>query len=196
MTKVFFNFNSEVVKILKRGGAGVMPTDTIYGIVGSAMSRKTVARIYRLRKRRPDKPMIILINSFSVLKIFGIVPDAQTKKLLKRFWPGKVSVILRVKSHESKIKLKYLHRGTNSLAFRLPKPYWLRKLLAKTGPLVAPSANLEGKTPATTIKEAQKYFGAKADFYVDAGKLIGVPSAIVAFRSGKALFLRKGANGK
>lgn len=190
--KVFSRFNPEVRRILHKGGVGVIPTDTIYGIVGSALSPKTVAKIYRLRRRRPDKPMIILIGSKINVRRFGVRFDLRTSNILNRLWPGKVSIILPLSAKRQTLrKLHYLHRGTNTLAFRLPAKKSLREFLKKTGPLVAPSANFEGRSPAKTIGEARKYFGSKVDFYVDAGKITGAPSKIVVFQNGKVIFLRK-----
>lgn len=183
----------EIIYILKRGGVGVMPTDTIYGVVGSALNSKAVEKIYRLRKRNKNKPMIILISSLDDLKIFRIKTNVKTARFLQKFWPGKVSVILRVRNQESGIKFRYLHRGSNSLAFRLPRPMRLRKLLQKTGPLVAPSANWEGSPPAKTIRAAKKYFGKKVDFYLDAGNIVSKPSTLIHFHQGQAKILRRGA---
>jgi L-threonylcarbamoyladenylate synthase len=174
---------------LALGVVGVIPTDTIYGIVGSALNKKTVERIYKLRRRNPRKPTIVLIGSVADLKKFGVKVGVQEKKILNRIWPDKISVVLPCPSR----KFAYLHRGTKTLAFRLPKPHWLRKLLAKTGPLVAPSANWEGKPPAKTIKEAQKYFGDQIDFYIDASRQASKPSTLVKIESGKLTVLRRGA---
>ena len=177
----------KVAGILKKGGIGVMPTDTIYGIVGSALSEKVVGKIYKIRHRQAKKPMIILIGSYNDLKFFDIETSRKTKKILQRFWPGKISIILSC-PHK---KFAHLHRGTKSLAFRLPNPLWLRKFLKKTGPLVAPSANIEGSPPSKTIAEAKKYFGKKVDFYLDGGKLAGRPSTLIRINDGKVEILRK-----
>ena len=177
------------VQILQRGGVGVIPTDTLYGIVGSAFSKKAVLRIYRLRKRNMKKPMIVLIGSLAQLWQFGITPDAKLKKLLNYLWPGKVSIVLPCPSP----KFRYLHRGTKSVAFRLPRARSLQRFLMKTGPLVAPSANIEGQPPARTIAEAKKYFGTRTDFYMDAGKRNSLPSTLVALRGKKVVVLRRGA---
>jgi L-threonylcarbamoyladenylate synthase len=181
---------------LREGGVGILPTDTIYGVVGSALNKKTVARIYRLRKRNPKKPMIILVGDVSNIEPFGVHLGIAAKRMLATLWPGKVSVILPISSSEKEAmaEFKYLHRGTGTLAFRLPKEAWLRSLLRATGPLVAPSANFEGEPPATTIRAAKKYFGKEVDFYSDAGKLVSEPSTIVAIdKKGKMRLLREGA---
>jgi len=180
---------SKVIQMLQSGGVGVIPTDTIYGIVGSALDFEIVQRIYKLRKRNLQKPMIILIANMDDLAFFGIQPNIKTKRILKKLWPGKVSVIMPCKLKE----FEYLHRGTKQLAFRLPKLKWLRALLEETGPLVAPSANFEGEPSAKTIREAKKYFGRKIEFYVDAGKLESKPSTLVKIEKGKLQVLREGA---
>lgn len=152
-----------------------MPTDTIYGLVGPAFSKKAVERIYCLRKRDRKKPFIVLIAATHDLKNFGVKPSERTLSVLKKLWPGAVSVILPVPGQ----KFSYLHRGTNSIAFRLPKDQWLRNYLKKTGPLIAPSANIAGSKPAENIKEAKKYFGSKVDFYLDKGAKKGKPSILI-----------------
>jgi L-threonylcarbamoyladenylate synthase len=183
-----------IIPVLAGDGIGIMPTDTIYGIVGSALRKAAVRRIYRVRRRNPKKPCIILIGDIGDLALFGITIDRNVKKLLGRVWPGKVSVVFRLdpKKKGTLVKFFYLHRGTCTLAFRLPKDAWLRVLLRRTGPLVAPSANYEGMPPARTIREAKKYFGDRVDFYVDAGRFVAKPSTLVTLSHEKFVILRQG----
>jgi L-threonylcarbamoyladenylate synthase len=182
-----------VVDILRRGGVGVLPTDTIYGIVGSALRPATVRRIYRLRRRDLRKPMIILIGDIGDLAKFGVRLTPHIKKLLNRVWPGKVSVVLPISGRDGGrflTKFSYLHRGTGTLAFRLPRPRWLRDLLLQSGPLVAPSANFEGESPAKTIKEAKKYFGKEVEFYVDGMRRKSKASTLIKIEKGIVVTLR------
>jgi len=179
--------DENVIEILKSGGVGVIPTDTIYGLVGSALKKKTVERMYALRKRNRKKPMIVLVGAVRDLARFGVRIKASDLKILKKYWPGKVSVILPCRSK----KFAYLHRGTQSIAFRFPAKKSLMQMLLKTGPLVAPSANLEGKPPAKTIREAKKYFGEHVDFYLDAGRMMGKSSKLIVVKDGAVEVLRK-----
>lgn len=181
-------FSGGLAEIIKNGGVGVLPTDTVYGLVASALRPESVERVYGLRHRNPDKPMIILISSLDDLEIFNIKLDAETESRLGGFWPGPVSVILPCPDG----KFAYLHRGQNSLAFRWPDKEDLLELLRKTGPLVAPSANQEGKEAAKTITEAQKCFGEKADFYVDDGLLDSPPSTLISVENGEIIIKRQG----
>jgi len=172
----------EVGKELKSGKIGVIPTDTLYGIVCSAFDKKSIEKMYELRKRDLKKPMIVLISSLKDLKLFKAEID---KKTAGKYWPGKVSIIIPVK------KFEYLHRGKKSLAFRIPDDENLIKILKISGPIVAPSANIEGKEPAATIEEAKKYFGEKINFYLGAGKLKSKPSKIISLLKGKVEVVRK-----
>lgn len=174
---------------LIKNGVGVIPTDTLYGLVGRAQDRNAVERIYRLKGRQPNKPLIVLISSLDDLSKFKVKVDAKTKKVLEKYWPGKVSVILPCSNQE----FEYLHRGTNTLAFRLPDYPKLRDLIKKTGPLVAPSANPEGFPPAKNIEEAREYFGNKVDFYYPKGILKSRPSTLMEAGDGKIKVLREGA---
>ena len=101
-----------------------------------------------------------------------------------------MSVVLPCPAKE----FSYLHLGTKTLAFRLPKSAKLQALLKKTGPLVAPSANPEGKKPAETIAEAKDYFGDKVGMYVSASKrYFGKPSTLLSFVGKRPKVLREGA---
>lgn len=180
---------TNIVQLLKDGSTGVIPTDTIYGLVGSALNPETVEKIYQLRKRVSDKPFIILISSIDDLEKFGITPSQKQKDFLGRYWPNPLSVILPIHGEE----FKYLHRGTNSLAFRMPKNTWLLDLLKQIGPLVAPSANFEGQEPSKNINEAKKYFGSEVDFYMDGGTISTVASTLISLNSdGTFEILREG----
>lgn len=170
---------SQITDLLKNGRIAVIPTDTIYGIVGSALNHKTVEKIYKLRKRNLDKPFIILISSLNDLKKFDVKVTKEQEKFLKKIWPNPVSVVLQ--------------RGAKSLAFRMPKNKWLLDLLKKVSPLVAPSANIEGEKPAETIKMAKKYFGNNVAFYLDAGKIKSTPSTLIKLKNdGSYIILRQG----
>lgn len=178
----------EIAKQLNQNKIGVIPTDTIYGIVGSAINPEVVEKIYMLRKRNLTKPMIILISSIDDLEAFEIKISDSVKQKLQSIWPNPVSVVLPAPSQ----KLEYLHRGTKSLAFRFPKKTFLINLLNLTGPLVAPSANFEGEKAAETTQEAKNYFGEQIDFYLDEGKLTSSPSTIIKLSENQFEVLRAG----
>lgn len=187
------NSHLKFALLLKEGNIGIFPTDTIYGILGSALRREVVERIFRLRKRNPQKPAIILVSSLSDIFSFGVRLTRKLDNFLKRIWPGRISVILPISSREKIKKFSYLHRGTKRLAFRVPQKKILLKILEISGPLIAPSANFEGEKPAQTINEAKRYFGDEV-IYFDGGKIVGKPSTLIELSNEKIVILRKGAD--
>jgi L-threonylcarbamoyladenylate synthase len=181
----------EVSKILSKGKVAVIPTDTLYGVVGSALSKKAVSRVYAVRGRDENKPCIVLINSFAQLEQFGVTLTKEEKRILATYWPGKISIILPVLNQ----KWEYLHRGTKTIAFRMVSPRYknIHALLKKVGPLVAPSANPQGSLPALSMPEAKNYFGDTIDMYINSGKRVSLPSTLVRYVDGKLEVLREGA---
>lgn len=174
---------------IKEGEIAVIPTDTIYGIVGSALNQKTVEKIYKLRKRNSSKPMIILIDSQSQILDLGIKLSDDQFKTLFNLWPSPLSIVVDVNSQ----KLSYLHRGNNSLALRMPANEFLLKFLKVSGPIVAPSANFEGEAAALTQKDAENYFKDNVAFYIDGGELNSKPSTVAKLEGDKLKVLREGA---
>jgi L-threonylcarbamoyladenylate synthase len=177
--------DANLIKVLKEGGVAVMPTDTIYGIVGQALNKDVVLRIYNLKKRAPEKPCIILIGDISELEKLSIYLSLEQKEKLKGYWQisamadicqeRATSVVLDCEDEE----LLYLHRGTKTLAIRLPVSPSLRKLLLETGPLIAPSANPEGLPPAQNISQAKTYFSDSVNMYMNGGEIAGKPSKLI-----------------
>ncbi len=195
--------NPKLTDTFQQGRIAVMPTDTIYGLVCSALNREAVEKIYQLRRRAPEKPCIILIGDIAELEKFSIKLSREEKNKLKKYWsalspaspnrgesldgPGPVSIILDCLDD----KFSYLHCGTKGLAFRIPQEPDLRNLLIRTGPLIAPSANTEGMPPAKNIAEARTYFGDAVDLYLDGGEIISQPSKVVEFcRDGSVKTIR------
>ncbi|MBP6855969.1 MAG: threonylcarbamoyl-AMP synthase [Candidatus Pacebacteria bacterium] len=180
--------NYRVVAGLQKGEVWIVPTDTLYGIVTTTLRKKSVERVYRLRNRDYKKPCIILTASIEDIARMGVVVSPQLYRFLKKIWPGSVSVVLKV----SKKTPFYLHRGTYSLAFRIPRNDALRKLIKKTGPLIAPSANPQGALPARSASEAITYFGDLVDGYVIGKSQNKKPSTLISWNEGRLVLLRKG----
>ncbi len=177
-------------EMLRQGKIGVIPTDTLYGLVAAASDEAAVERVYALKGRTPSKPCIILISSLDDLAQFGLAPTEKRRETLSRYWPGPVSIVLACGPGIP----EYLHRGTKSLAFRLPDDTRLQQFLSKSGPLIAPSANPEGLPPATSIEEAAGYFGNHVDFYIDGSSRLGTRSTLIALDEHDSIkIIREGA---
>lgn len=166
--------DKNLIKVLQNDGVVIMPTDTIYGMVGKALNKVVVNHIYALRKRNSNKPCIVLIGEIGELEKFSIILSKEQKNIIKNF-SIPTSFVLDCPDE----KFAYLHRGTKTLAFRMPIYQELRDLLLKVGPLCAPSANPEGLSPAKNIDEAKKYFGDSVDLYLDGGEITSKASKII-----------------
>lgn len=177
--------DSRLVELLKHGGVGVLPTDTVYGLVCDAANGNAVAKLYTL-KSREQKPGTTIAASADQVIALGISTNAVRK--VEQFWPG-VSIELLWENRG-----QYLHQGTGRSAFRVVAQSHVLALLQETGPLLTSSANLPGQPPANTIAEAQAYFGDTVDFYVDGGDLSGrQASTLIRVVDGVPEVLRQGS---
>lgn len=168
------------------GAIGVLPTDTVYGVVARAADRDAVQRLYEL-KRREHKPGTLIAATVDQLEQLGLKRRYLTA--VEKYWPGPVSVVIPCGP-----ELEYLHQGVLSLAVRIPGDETLRTLLTQTGPLLTSSANQPGEPPANTVVEARAYFGDDVDFYIDGGGRSGSrPSTVVRVVDDAIEVLRQGA---
>lgn len=180
--------NFKLISCLKNGGVAVIPTDTLYGLVARAADKDAVERVYKIRGRDEQKPCVVLVADISQITDSPHWPH-ELNQIANKYWPGPLSLVTPTRNVP-----KYLHRGTNTIAYRVPGSPEMRKLLAATGPLIAPSANLQGSPPAANIDQAKKYFGSMVDFYVDGGERVNSqPSTVAAWQDGKIKILRQGA---
>lgn len=177
---------TEAGVLLGSGKVGVLPTDTVYGLVCMASDKTAVERLYKL-KGRADKPGTLIAASIDQLVELGIPRRYLTA--VEHFWPNPVSIII-----PTTLEMSYLDLGKMSLAMRIPSDKDVSGLLQKTGPLLTTSANRPGEQPATTIQEAREQYGDSVDFYVDGGDLSGRPaSTIIQIVDDAVVVLRKGA---
>ncbi len=178
--------DAELLKLLQNGAVGVLPTDTLYGVVCRAVDQQAVTRLYEL-KSRERKPGTVIAANIEQLVELGV--KARYLHAVEQFWPGAVSVQLPLDD-----RLAYYHQGVFHGAFRIPDDTNIRALLEKTGPLLTSSANQPGEPPATTVAEAQAYFGDEVDFYVDGGDLSGrEPSTVLQIVDDAIEILRQGS---
>ncbi len=180
-------FSTTSDQLQKPGAIGVIPTDTVYGVVARAADPQAVERLYRL-KAREHKPGTIIAANIDQLSSLGL--KHRYLKAVEQFWPGAVSIIIPAADPT----LDYLHQGQRALAVRVPDQPELVKLLQKTGPLLTSSANHPGQPTSTTIDQAKAYFDQEVDFYIDGGDLSHhQPSTIIRVIDDAIEVLRPGA---
>lgn len=179
-------FDEKVVELLRSGAIGFMPTDTVYGLSACAINQTAVEKIYRLKQRDDHKPCIILLANVDQATDMNI--DPINFEPVSKFWPAPLSFIVPAEQSP-----EYLHRGTKTLAIRMPDSEELRELILKTGPLVSTSANVQDEPVAHTHQRAKEIFGDSLDFYIDAGELNTDPSTIAKLENGQLKIIRQGA---
>ena len=178
--------DTNVVSLLNSGAVGVLPTDTVYGLVCRAADKAAVAKLYAL-KHRENKPGTVIAAKPQQLIDLGI--RARYVKAVEGFWPNPLSVVIPCDEEHA-----YLHQDKHSLAVRIPRHAELATVLLQTGALLTSSANLPGKPVATNLHEAQAYFGDQVDFYVDGGALTDhQPSTVIRVVDDAIEVLRLGA---
>lgn len=176
----------ELVALLKSDAIGVLPTDTLYGVVARASSPAAVEKLYAL-KHREKKPGTTIAATAEQLIELGI--DPTMVRNVAKYWPASLSIVMPLGAD-----LEYLHQGVGESPFRVVADEGLQMLLEQTGPLMTSSANLPGEPPAQNIAEAQAYFGEHVDFYVDGGHIGDrQPSTIARYHNGTLTVLRQGA---
>ena len=164
-------FDQNIIDIIKNGGVGVLPTDTIFGVVASVFKPEAVARIYEVKKRPNNKKLIVLISNRGQLPSLGVNPNSRQLEALNEFWPGPISVILK-----SDNTLPHVHAFDSTIAIRLPADTKLRSLINQTGPIIATSANLSSEPTPNSIEDI-KIALPNLDFYID-GSVGKVPSSL------------------
>ena len=165
-------------KYLDNDDCIAVPTETVYGLAGNAYSNKAVKKIFKLKKRPSNNPLIIHYYNMNELKKDCNIND-NFKKLYKRFSPGPITYVLSVKKN-SKIS-KFANNKQKSLAVRFPNHSLFRKLLKNLDyPLAAPSANISTKLSSVQASDVKEEFGSKIKYVLNGGKCnIGVESTII-----------------
>ncbi len=156
-----------------------VPTETVYGLAANAYSTKAVKKIFNLKKRPKSNPLIVHYSSLQSLKKDCLV-NSDFIKLYKRFCPGPITFILKLKN-SSRIS-KLVTNKQNTLAVRFPKHYTINKLLKIINyPLAAPSANITTKLSSVKVEDVKDEFGDKLSYILDGGKSkIGIESTIIS----------------
>ena len=174
-------FNSECIAI---------PTETVYGLAGNAYSDKACKKIFILKKRPKNNPLIVHYHKYQDLKK-DCSFNTNFLKLYKKFCPGPITFILDLKKN-SKIS-KFVTNKKKTLAVRFPKHPITRNLLKRLNfPLAAPSANLSKRVSAVCSSHVKEDFGKKIKYILEGGKSsIGLESTIIDLRK-KPKILRLG----
>ena len=185
--------NSEVRRaeeILRACGLVAFPTETVYGLGADASSAAAVARLYRVKGRPANHPVIVHFASPESAFSFSREVSAAARKLAERFWPGPLTLILK----RSALARDLVTGGQDSIGLRVPSHPVAHALLSTFGGgVAAPSANRFGRVSPTTAAHVREDLGADVDLVLDGGPSeVGIESTIMDLSGPGAVMLRPG----
>ena len=187
----------KAAKALKDGHLVAFPTETVYGLGADATNEKAISRIYSVKGRPPNHPLIVHISSISKLDMWAIDIPEYALKLAKEFWPGPMTLILK-RSH---LVGDFITGGQSSIGLRVPSNLIALLMLKEfeklggTG-IAAPSANKFGSVSPTTSEAVYEEIGERLsdqDSIIEGGACeIGIESTIIDCTNESATILRPG----
>ena len=175
-------------EIIENGGVVIFPTDTVYGIGCNPYNANAVKKIYEIKSREKIKSLPVLASSIQIVKEISII-DEFTEKIIKKYWPGPLTLILKLKDKNLKKSLNL----EDKIAVRIPNSECTLKLLNKCNLLVGTSANISGDSSFTDPQECMKNVK-NYDVFVDGGTITSKgESTIIEIKNEKIHIIREGA---
>lgn len=179
---------AEAAALLKSGGICVIPTETVYGLAADAFNAAAVNSIFKAKGRPNDNPLIVHISDMEMLSLVA-ESTAQAQALMRAFWPGPLSLVLRRMPGVP----DEVTAGLETVAVRMPQNDIARDIIAAAGPLAAPSANISGRPSPTTAAHAFEDLCGRVPLVIDGGPCqTGVESTVVDARGEIPVILRPG----
>ena len=176
-------------EILRAGGLVAFPTETVYGLGADASSAQAVARLYAVKGRPADHPVILHFASANEAFAWARDIPEPARRLASRFWPGPLTLILK-RSDKAR---DFITGGQDSVGLRVPSHPVAQELLNQFGPIAAPSANRFGRVSPTTAAHVREDLGADVDLVLEGGPSeVGIESTIVDLSGGTPVLLRPG----
>jgi L-threonylcarbamoyladenylate synthase len=175
---------------LLRGDIIAFPTETYYGLGVKYDSPAALELLYTIKNRPWDKAMPVIIGQRNLLSLIAAAVPPAAERLMDRFWPGPLTLILPAKDTLS----HYITAGTGTVAVRIPgRSFALTLAEALEFPITATSANISTHPPADCAEAVSRYFGDRLDVIIDCGKTPGAfPSTIVDATGKKPVIVRHG----
>lgn len=177
-------------EILKNGGLVAIPTETVYGLGASALNEAALKKIFEVKGRPADNPLIIHVSSSDELEKWCRNIPAAAYRLAEVFWPGPLTLLLEKKP----VIPSLVTAGLSTVAVRCPRHPLTLELIKQSGvPIAAPSANISGKPSPTTAGHVMSDIGGKIEAVLDGGPCsVGLESTIVDMTVKPPSILRPG----
>ena len=180
---------SQAIFLLKQGAVVAVPTETVYGLAASFQNESAIEKIFTLKKRPRENPLIVHIANFEQLNF--LVKKIPTRfEKLKSFWPGPLTVVFDA---ETQLIPAIVRAGLETVAIRMPDHKQTLEVISQTGPLVASSANFSRQSPAICAKQVEMNFGEKFTVLDGGSCKRGTASTIIRLKEESWECLREGA---
>lgn len=179
----------DCVNEIRENGVVVFPTETVYGIGGNALSPQAINKIFEVKNRERDNPLIVHVCDYDISKYVKNVSE-DSKKLIDKFWPGPLTIIFE----KSSIIPYETTGGRESVGLRMPNNEIALKLIKESGcPIAAPSANISGRPSGTNSKRCFEDLKGKVKFIIDGCESkIGLESTVISMINDEPIILRPG----
>lgn len=177
--------------ILRQGGVVAFPTETVYGLGARGFDGEAVARIFSIKGRPFDNPLIVHIAEQEQLRLLTSEVTATADELIKTFWPGPLTLVLKRLDAVPAI----VSAGLSTIAVRMPShPMALALIRELNEPIAAPSANRSGRPSPTSARTVREELGTSVDFILDGGPCaVGLESTVLDLTASPPRILRPGA---
>lgn len=145
-----------------QGKVIAFPTDTVFGLAAMPSDSVAIEKIYQIKQRDFNKPLVILASSFNEIKPYVQINNQKINQIIAKYWPGALTIIFP----KTSLVPSYVTRGLDTIAFRIPNSQVAQAILKKFGPLATTSVNLSGMPPLNDAETIYKYFGGQIDYIV------------------------------
>ncbi|NLB88122.1 MAG: threonylcarbamoyl-AMP synthase, partial [Syntrophomonadaceae bacterium] len=180
---------NKAVALLKKGELVAFPTETVYGVGATIFNPDSVQEIYKVKNRPFNNPLLVHISNIEQVQIVSVNIPLLAYKLMEKFWPGPLSLILPASDKVPSI----VTAGQKNVGLRMPSHKVSIELINRSGPLAATSANLSNRPSPTTAKHVQDDLDGKIAAIIDAGPTgVGLESTIIDFTCKVPKVLRLG----
>jgi L-threonylcarbamoyladenylate synthase len=181
---------ARAARILRSGGLVAFPTETVYGLGADASSASAMAKLYAVKRRPADHPVIVHFASADAAFGWAREVPESARKLAKAFWPGPLTLVLK----RSQKAQDFVTGGQDTVGLRLPSHPVARELLQLFGRgVAAPSANRFGRISPTTAAHVRDDLASDVDLVLEGGPTeVGIESTIMDLSGGAPVLLRPG----
>ncbi|MBQ2909859.1 MAG: threonylcarbamoyl-AMP synthase [Bacilli bacterium] len=179
----------KICEVINNGGIVITPTDTIYGIMGDSLNEDVIRKVFEIKKRPFNKPLLLLMDSFEMVEQYTEEISEKERLLMDRYWPGLVTFILKKNDKVNEL----ITSGNDTVGIRIPNNKDLLEIIRRLNrPVISTSANITGTEVITNTQLLEKDLIDNIDYIEDGGEVDSESSTIIKIEDNKLVVLREG----